>query len=437
MSFNIWERYSLGSIALGSQDSLGPIFISGLGQINLSGVSVLHAGVDTVRQLYSGILKPDVLQQIESTYDLGPSNRLIDVLGRQWLIGSGGKSGYRYRLQDNDLGVILLIGSRYIDTVFSGSHLKIELSPHFIDSRSTKHIQGYLDTLAARLLHDPRSSGCQTHLCVDIQGWEPPKDFVDLLVTRSRRCVNHTGIDSAEFSLSEIATIYGNSQSFLFGSPSGLQFSMYRKDLQVNAVDKAHFWSSVWGRRTDENFKPLYDSFKPVWRLEFRFHHSVINQFSEFLGEPLSSFVDLVPHFTGLFRYALGNFRLNAVSSSASRSSSYRGVYIDPLWQLLLEDVHILAPDRGLFYKRVRKQPGQGGIKNVLLAVGNLLSVYARNGLDPCMAFNYLKQSGVFTDYFEYIRSRFRLSNIHQVEAKIFEKITEGLAIRRLLGAFA
>jgi len=436
MSFQTWERYSLESIALESQDSRGRIFISGLGQVNLSAVTVLHEGVDTVRQLYQGFLKEEVIEEIRATYDLGPSHRVIDVLGHQWLIGSGGKSGYRYRLQDNDLGLILLIGSRYVEVTSPGSHLKIELSPHFIDSRGTKMIQGYLNTLAARLLVNPEPVGCQVHLCVDVQGWEPPKNFLDLLVTRSRRRVDHTGIDRAEFSLSEIAAVYGNSQSYLFGLASGLQFSMYRKDLQVQAVDKGHFWSAVWNRRTDENFVPLYQPDKPVWRLEFRFHHSVINQFAEFLSEPLVSFADLEPHLTGLYRYALGNFRLNAVSSACSGvSSSYRGLYIDPFWQLLLQDVHILAPDQGLWYKRAVKKPGRGNEKNLLLAVGNMLSIYARNGLDPLKSLAYLMESGIFEDYVEYIRSRYRLPTLQQVIDKILEKITEGLTIRKLLGA--
>jgi len=436
MSFQTWERYSLESIANQSQDPLGRIFISGLGQVNLSAVNLLHEGVDTVRQLYHGFLKEDVLEEIRATYELGPSHRLIDVLGRQWLLGSGGKSGYRYRLQDNDLGLILLIGSRYVEATSPGSHLKIELSPHFIDARNEEAIQGYLNTLAARLLVNPRPVGCQVHLCVDVQGWEPPKNFLDLLVTRSRRRVDHTGIDRAEFSLSEIAAVYGNSQSYLFGLASGLQFSMYRKDLQAKVVDKTHFWSAVWTRRTDENFVPLYNPEKPVWRLEFRFHHSVINEFAEFLAEPLMSFSDLAPHLTGLFRYAMGNFRLNAVSSASSgASSSYRGLYIDPMWQLLLQDVRILAPDQGLWYKRSRKQPGRGCEKNILLAVGNMLSIYARNGLDSLKSLAYLMESGIFEDYAEYIRSRYQLPTFQQVKNKILEKITEGLAIRRLQGA--
>jgi len=438
MSYKLWSRYSFSSLASQSEDPIGRLFLSGLGQVDLSGVTFLHEGVDTVRQIYQGVLKSDLLAEIQSAYDLGPSNRLFSFMGRRWILGSGGKSGYRFRLQNNEIGIILFIGSRYVDLASVGSHFKIDLSPHFIDSRRASHIQGYMDTLSSRLLVCPKPAGCSVHLCVDVQGWTPPEDFFDLLVTRSRRRINHVGVGSVEFDLNEIASVYGNAQSYLFGSASGLQFSLYRKDLQAQAVDKIHFSQDVWNRRTDENFKPLYQSGQSVWRFEFRYHHSVVNDFSEFVGERMSTFSDLVPHLTGLFRYALGNFRLNSFSSAASRKSmSYRGVYIDPMWQLLLQDVVILAPDSGFFYRRPKKRPGVGGVKNVLLAVGNLLSIYARNGFDPVQSFDFLVKSGIFNDYAEYVRSRYRLPNMQAVQSKIFEKITVGLEIRLLLGAFA
>lgn len=408
MSFKEWERYSIGSLSEGCQDPRGRLFLSSLGQRNLSPVTLLHEGVDTVRQLYEGVLKPDVLEEIKRVYELGPAHRLIHVLGRDWLLGSGGASGFRYRLQDSDTGVILFVASRYSLESTQHSHLKIELSPHFIDGRDVKMIQGYMDVLAARLLIALKPSSCAVHLCVDVQGWEPPKNFADLLITRSRRRVEHRGISSVEFDLSELASVYGNGQSFLFGGAGGLQFSMYRKDLQARAVDKLDFWEGVWCRRTDEMFKPLYDESKPVWRFEFRFHQSVIEQFSEKNQEPLASFFELIPHLTGFFRYALANFRLNAVSSSASSNASfYRGVYIDPMWQLLMQDVDFKGPKSHFIYKRKQKKPGQGRLRNLWLAVGNLKSLYARKGFTAVQAVKCLIESGIWEEYCAYYRAKF------------------------------
>ena len=169
-------------------------------------------------------MRLDVLEQIRSVYDLGPGpggRRIISVLGRDWLLGSGGASGYRYRLQDSDLGLILFIGSRYAKDSMLGHHLKLEVSPHYIDARKSDVIQRHMDRYASQILVDPQPSGCAVHLCVDIQGWQPPKDIGDLLITRSRRRVDHRGISNVEFDLSEIASTYGAAQSFLFGSASG------------------------------------------------------------------------------------------------------------------------------------------------------------------------------------------------------------------------
>lgn len=439
MTFKTWDRYSLESLSLGEQDRRGRLFMSSLGQVNLGAVNILREGVDTIRQLYQGSLKSDVLEQIKHIYNLGPSRRFVDVLGKEWLLGSGGKSGYRYRLQDSDLGVILFISSRHNFETSPGPHLKIELSPHFIDARNTQKIQTYMDNLAALLLADYRPTGCAVHLCVDVQGWQPPKNLADNLISRARRRVDHVGIGEAEFSLSEVAVIYGASQSFLFGSASGLQFSLYRKDLQAKAIDKIHFWESAWNRRTNEDFQPLYDPSKPVWRFEYRYHHSVINEFAVSLGQSINTFTALVPHLTGLFRYGLTSFRLNAMSSSASKSASfYRGLYIDPFWQLLMQDVQILAPDSGLTYKREPKKPGQGGRKNLLLAVGNLMSIHARNGLTPMQSLRCLMSAGLWQDYAEYIRSSInQVVSDKVVESKALERVTESLKLRVFQGAFA
>lgn len=102
MTFKTWDRYSIDSLSSGVQDSRGRLFLSSLGQRNLSAVNFLHEGVDTIRQLYQGILKADVLEQIKRFYELGPARRLVYLLGCNWLLGSGGSSGFQYRLQDNE-----------------------------------------------------------------------------------------------------------------------------------------------------------------------------------------------------------------------------------------------------------------------------------------------------------------------------------------------
>ncbi|HRD67116.1 MAG TPA: hypothetical protein PKY50_13300, partial [Candidatus Competibacter sp.] len=156
-------------------------------------------------------------------------------------------------------------------------------------------------------------------------------------------------------------------------------------------------------------------------------------------GESINTFTALVSHLTGLFRYGLTSFRLNAVSSLASKNASfYRGLYIDPFWQLLMQDVQILAPDSGLTYKRQSKKPGQGGRKNLLLAVGNLMSIHARNGLTPAQSLQCLMSAGLWQDYVEYIRSSInQVVSDKVIESKVLERVTESLKLRVFQGAFA
>jgi len=68
----------------------------------------------------------------------------------------------------------------------------------------------------------------------------------------------------------------------MFGSASGVQLAIYNKTEQARATDKLDYWESVWKRR--DSFDPQdpdnYDPVADVWRVELRYHHSVIQQFA-------------------------------------------------------------------------------------------------------------------------------------------------------------
>ncbi len=74
---------------------------------------------------------------------------------------------------------------------------------------------------------------------------------------------------------------------------------------------------------------PAYNPLETVWRLEFRFHHSIVQQFSE--GSRMASgevigcrtYEGLCPHLQGLWNYACESFKL------LSRTAVY-----DPFWSL-------------------------------------------------------------------------------------------------------
>ncbi|MDF3920041.1 hypothetical protein P3W43_14360 [Salinicola salarius] len=428
-----WERYSVESLIEDREDERGSIFLSPKGQRQHGNVKILNAGVDTVRQLYAGKPCLALFDRIIEIYQQG-RGATIDLFGSTWVVGAGtSTSGFRYRLQNNDLGVIVLFYARHTKVENIGTHLKIELSPHFIQERSTSDVQTYLDTIAKELLAYVEPMGCAVHLALDVQGWEPPSDFMDRFVTRSKRIVRKNAISDFEITSGEVATQYAYGQSYLFGSAGALQCAIYNKTREAHARDKIHFWESIWERASsDDPTVSDYDPERDVWRVEMRFHQSVLREFAQGIpcnvdtGECLDMdhgfqrFIDVVPHLTGLWRTALKTYRLD----------HSRGL-IDSAWQLLQEDARFYDHEPHFLYKRARKAPGLGNEKNVALVVGNLISLYARQGFNTHQAMHYLTQCGAWDDIANYYRRR----GIDAAQLRLL--ISQRLVERRLLGKAA
>jgi hypothetical protein len=225
------------------------------------------------------------------------------------------------------------------------------------------------------------------------------------------------------------------------GTPTSVQFALYRKDIQAKKSDKLHYWREVWSRELDDNMNPIYDEEKPVWRLEYRFHQNVISQFAQGHAaqqeygfkhevEKWKGVAGLSNHLYGLWRYGLDVFRLEL-------SVHGSGSYVDPTWQLLKEDVKFIEPEGNFLYRRIYKTPGIGNEKNLMLAVGNLLSCYARHRYDQNFAFQCLKNSGIYDDLYNYMATRAHLRNEHFNEEKIRQYIGKALQIRELRGVAA
>lgn len=435
----LWERYSMASLLEGRQDDKGGLFLSELGQVDLSGVRVLHHGLDTVRQLFKGFLVPSVVADIESLYLQG-FGECIELGGHVWVVGSGGASGYQFRLQNSDLGLIIFLKSRYAELVDSGSHLKIEASPHWIVERSSEEMKRDFDRLAACFFSRFEMAGVSVHMCCDVQGWEPPANFSDSLVTRARRMVSHEGGNVVYMDLGEVALRFNRGQSYQFGSASSVQMAVYRKDLQAKATDKLDFWRSRWLTQRDDELNPFYVEGQPVWRVEVRFHHSVIQDFSRGYASQLENGFSIVEgiwsgiagiseHLQGLWKYGLESFRLEMTQGTKR--------YLAPFWQFLLQDVIFSNPKGDFVYLRVKKTPGLGNEKNLMLAVGNLMSVYARNRFTAQYAFECLKKSGIYDDLYNYfaIRSARRALNI--TDSDIFQFVEKALQLRTLYGKAA
>src|SRR5690554_5970024 len=84
-------------------DKNGRLFFDGKSFCDLSDVNILRCGVDTVRQLYRGQIRAEVFELFEKS-------GLVFFGGYEWHAGRISRdSGYQYKLQNAELGLILLI----------------------------------------------------------------------------------------------------------------------------------------------------------------------------------------------------------------------------------------------------------------------------------------------------------------------------------------
>src|SRR3989344_2568111 len=371
------------------EDKRGRLFIdpSTLAMTDLSGVRLLRCGVDTVRQLYKGMIRPEIMALFETP------GVVVDFAGQRWHSGRVGKdSGYQYKLQNADLGLILLVKNfnAKIDSI--GPHLKIEVSPHAIDNLSPERLQARLDFYAEQILSHLEINQCAVHLALDVQGWRPPVDLVARMHCRSRISRDISGIKEIQWTL-ESAT-YGKGQSFIFGSVAGVQLGIYNKTLQARATDKLDYWESVWRRRDsfDQDDPSNYNPDEDVWRIELRYHHSIIQQFASGSVDLASgaildtrSFEAFSAHLDGLWRYGLGQFKLLA-----------RPGCFDGIWTLIRDDVKVEIEADSLLddtdYKRYYKTSRGFSGKNVELFLGNFISLLAREKVGAKKALETLKQ---------------------------------------------
>jgi len=354
---------------------------------DLSRVRLLRCGVDTVRQLYRGLIRPEIMALFEVP------GAMVEFAGHVWHSGRVGRdSGYQYKLQNADLGFVLLIKNFNAKLENIGPHLKIEVSPHAIDALSPERLQERMDFYASAVMTHVERNQCAVHLALDLQGWEPPADLVARLHCRARTHRDISGIKEIQWATK--SSVYGRGETSMFGSAGGVQLCIYNKTEQARATDKLDFWESIWRLRDSfdgsdpDNYNPAQD----VWRVELRYHHSVVQQFASGsidvkTGEPIGtdSFAAFSAHLDGLWRYGLGQFKL------LHRPGQY-----EPIWTLIRDDVRVDVPVDSLVeeteYKRYYKTSRGFSGKNVELFLGNFVSLLARERVGARTAFDRLKE---------------------------------------------
>lgn len=383
----------------------GEHFVTEHKTVDLSSMYFLHTGVDTLKQLFNCNLRSSVLQQIEHHYDVFNTD-LINIDGYDFLLSKGSKKGgYQYTLKNLEAGFVVLLKSFYVEADQNGSHLKIEVTPQKIYQSDPAELTEEIRALAYVFATNVKDKGVAAHLCTDILGYDLPPDFEHRLQTSARRQFRVNGMSHAEFNLNEIAVIHGQTQTYTFGQSSAIQMCLYNKTDEACKNDKLHFWESVWGKvvkGTDNNqdfMTPAYSAGDVVHRLEFRFHHSVIEDFERFVqhdspSSEIKNYEQLHQHLSGLWKYALNNFRL----------MDDKG-YVDPVWQSLSEDIVFFNINAPFLYKRAYKKPSSDvNHRHVAHTLGNYIKIQSRKNFRPEYVTKKILEMGMESDLCSYFR---------------------------------
>ena len=410
------ERYSPESLEKGDEiDPKGKLFF-GRRDYNLYHIRNCGTSIDTIRQLYKGTVKTLWLPRLDKCLE---DQSTLDMIGLPWHVGRGGKiSGYQYKLQSNEEGLVILFKNFYAKEEAEGTHLKIECSPKWISERGAEEIQKNLNLIANMFLEVPKPKGCAIHLAIDIQGWEPEKDFADKFVTRARTIRSYEGISEATFEgLASVAAIFGKGESYLFGKADSLQVAIYDKSKEIQISDKQDYFFRRWEIYT----LGAFDKDQDVWRIEMRFHHNVLRELGRSQNLTFESFADIYEHLKDLWLYALTNNWLKDGS-----------IYLHPFWQLIKEDAEFDHPPNGFYFHREKKKTESGTtVRNYGQIIGNLITVSARQGFKTTQVMRILKGMEIYYDLLSAYRS------VHKSESDIREMVEKGLALRRIIGKAA
>jgi len=398
---------------------------------DLTDMRFLNKCVDTVKQMYDCTVKPEVLDQMAKHYD-EKSTDVISFGGYDWKFSKGSKaSRYQYILRNNEIGFVVLLKSYFAESDEIAAHLKIEVSPESIDRYGLSALSKHLRQVGSIFCDSLTATGVACHLAVDFKGIQLPDDFEYNLVTKARRQMSVNGISQARYTGAGAAFVHGNKESYLFGNASSLQFSCYRKDIEMHASGKTDYIEQKWlSVPSVEN--PLESEYKQgdeVYRVEFRFHQSIIKEFEN--GNLLETgeivcireVRDLKRHLRGLWLYALNNFRLQ-----------HSTTYIHPIWQRLIEDIEWFGVHDDFAYKRAKKVTETPNSKrNVAMYMGNYLKLVARKGLSTKHAVNHLLTAGIDSDLSQYF-GLLLYGNRSELESMLYDFVDEKLTSHRLDG---
>ncbi|GAB6069675.1 hypothetical protein JCM30760_07720 [Thiomicrorhabdus hydrogeniphila] len=359
---------------------------------DLTNFEILHTGVDTLEPKFKGLLKPEIVNQlfVETQIDdyYGTKKEVFNEYPRKVISLNGLKfrfhrapfdSGYRYQLQNESVGILIFFG--YLsDTqwLIEQTGLKIKLSPQLIYNEGLPRCAEITDDFANFFFDNFEYAGLRGDLCMDVQGWEPERDFLYNLRTRSRvkRAIPSAGssegfidLTKTELDHSDIAIRYDHEKSFLIGK-QGVQTRIYSKLEESKRSNKFKFWDSVYSQHL------CFDKSKDVFRIEGSFPSNVLLKLGlpakggATISHEIKSIADFIPHIPSLWRHML--------------YEQCRYVYPDskvirPEWQYLAESPFMNIEDEKYQYQRLRvTHSGNDSDRNIAQLLGHLASYCAK-----------------------------------------------------------
>lgn len=421
MAVKYSERMSLNSLETGTNDEKGTLFFNDTGMTDLSHINIVGNFVDTVRQLYYGMPDSELLDHLELLCKQR-ENITNEILKGTWHLTHMGKAArYRFKVQNNETGIVILFASYFTKLDQEGQHLKIELSPKFIASNSPVSIQEQMDSIANYFMPLNKPKGCAIHLACDVQGWDVPRDFIENFTTYSRTIKQYDGMSQIDLSdLNMSAVKYGGKSAivnYTIGRASALQMCIYDKTEEIKISDKVDFYHHEWEVFSIGSF----DKTKSVKRIEARIHHKVMREIGLGIDKQLENFLDISEHLSDIWRYALNRNRLDKTLT-----------LIDPFWQLILEDSEFYCPADGLHIQRKKKDDVTAIGRNFTAIIGNLISVMARNkDFTKVEVMLQLTRLTFYKDMLRYYQTR----GID--ESDLLELVGRGLSLRRMTGKAA
>lgn len=398
-------------------DVNGKIYSNGKETIDHSNVNIINTHIDTYKQYYKGATS-NLYLKIKEQFEVLGADSIVTLRGIPFALRKLGKmSGYRYKLQNNEIGLVIMVGSFFQKETLEGlpewNNLKIECSPHYLMDRPAKLVTADLAAYADELLLMPLAICGVPHMAVDVQGYEIPHDFVNRFVSRLDRCFSVNGVDAVEIYGQAVAFMYGERETVTIGGASGLQLCTYNKTIESRKSGKSEYWKKHWFNSSDE-----YDIDKDVIRFEWRVPKQVIQQMSK----PEMQFRDyseVFQNINSLWLYCCVRNRLHHSSR-----------FIDPMWQMLTENVQFndaAAIEVTRTYQKQKPLQGRGGHapdtkRNMLMVLGNLVTIYAARGFNDGEVVECVKSCGIWDELCWYYLFKENWSE-QQIESHIIDRV--------------